>query len=149
MYQWETLVEWLDSEGMAKDLTEKKWLDEAERQKNIEHIIRVLEKWTRVHYVKELVETGQLMHFPWASVASIPELLNNPQLAERGFLVEAVDKTTGRSFKFPGTPVKMGRSPWQAGTGIPGAGKYNREVYQNRLGLTETEISDLKNEGVI
>jgi hypothetical protein len=43
----------------------------------------------------------------------------------------------------------MGRSSWQTGTDVPCTGEYNREVYQNRLGLTETEISDLKSKGVI
>ena len=27
-YQWETLVEWLDDEGLAGDLTDKKWQEE-------------------------------------------------------------------------------------------------------------------------
>jgi benzylsuccinate CoA-transferase BbsE subunit len=90
-YQWETLVEWLDSEGMAEDLKEKKWLDEAMRRKNIDHIIEVLEKWTRTHTVNELVETGQLMRFPWASVNRISDVVDNPQLNARGFFLEKTD----------------------------------------------------------
>jgi crotonobetainyl-CoA:carnitine CoA-transferase CaiB-like acyl-CoA transferase len=65
---WDTLVEWLASEGMAEGLTDTKWRDRAERDRNIFHIIGVLEKWTSTHRVEELVEKGQLMHFPWAEV---------------------------------------------------------------------------------
>jgi benzylsuccinate CoA-transferase BbsE subunit len=78
-HQWETLVEWLDSEGMAGDLTDKRWLVEIERQNHLQHIITVLEAWTLVHKVDDLVERGQLMHFPWARVSSIPDVIDNPQ----------------------------------------------------------------------
>jgi crotonobetainyl-CoA:carnitine CoA-transferase CaiB-like acyl-CoA transferase len=68
--QWETLVEWLASEGMAVDLTDEKWRDREERNRNVDHITEVLEKWTLSHKVEELVEKGQLMRFPWAEVAA-------------------------------------------------------------------------------
>jgi crotonobetainyl-CoA:carnitine CoA-transferase CaiB-like acyl-CoA transferase len=65
---WETLVELLAAEGMAEDLTEKRWLEREERHKNIGHIIEVLGKWAKRHTAAELEATGQLMHFPWAVV---------------------------------------------------------------------------------
>jgi crotonobetainyl-CoA:carnitine CoA-transferase CaiB-like acyl-CoA transferase len=147
--QWETLVEWLNSEGMAEDLTENKWLDEAEQQKNVQHIIDVLEKWTRSHTVKELVELGQLMRFPWASVDSIDQVVNNPQLKDRGFFVEARDPVSSQAYIFPGAPVKMGQSRWQVNPIIAPPGEYNREIYSRRLGLAESEIEELIRTGVI
>jgi crotonobetainyl-CoA:carnitine CoA-transferase CaiB-like acyl-CoA transferase len=148
-YQWETLVEWLNSEGRAGDLTESKWLNETERLNHIQHIITILEAWTLEHKIDELVETGQLMHFPWARVASIPDVVNNPQLNKRGFFAEATDSQSGQVYKFPGAPVKMSESPWQVNPAIPEAGEFNTEVYHNRLGLKEKEIAELKREGVI
>jgi len=65
---WDTLVEWLVSEGMAADLTSEKWRDREKRNRNIEHVLKVLKKWTLSHSVGELEEKGQLMHFPWAEV---------------------------------------------------------------------------------
>jgi crotonobetainyl-CoA:carnitine CoA-transferase CaiB-like acyl-CoA transferase len=67
---WETLVAWLDSEGMAGDLADRKWREREERNRGIEHVIEVLEKWTIKHKAAELVEKGQLMRFPWAVVAT-------------------------------------------------------------------------------
>jgi benzylsuccinate CoA-transferase BbsE subunit len=67
---WETLVAWLDSEGMAGDLTDKKWQEREERNRGIEHVIEVLERWTIKHKAGELAEKGQLMRFPWAVVAT-------------------------------------------------------------------------------
>jgi crotonobetainyl-CoA:carnitine CoA-transferase CaiB-like acyl-CoA transferase len=147
--QWETLVEWLDSEGMAEDLTGKKWLDTEVRLKHLDHIIEVLERWTRSHLVAELVEKGQLMRFPWAELTSIPGLMNSPQLKERGFWAEVKHPETGRKYKFPGVPFKLSRSPCQVGDKVPSIGEHNMDIYHRELGLSEGEIEALVRKGVI
>jgi benzylsuccinate CoA-transferase BbsE subunit len=111
LYQWETLVEWLASEGMAEDLADSKWLDRDYRLEHIGHVIEVLERWSRKHPAAELVEKGQAMRFPWAEVASITQLLASPQLQARGFWTEIEHPATGKKFKFPGAPVRLSRSP--------------------------------------
>ena len=145
--QWETLVEWLDAEGMAEDLTDKKWLDREKRLQQIDHVIDVLERWTKSHTVAELVEKGQLMHFPWAEVTSIPGLMDSPQLKERGFFVEVEHPQSGKKYKFPGVPCKLSRSPWRVGSHVPTVGEHNKEIYQE-LGLSEKEIEALIKQGV-
>ncbi len=66
--QWETLVELMASENMAEDLTDSKYLNRDERDRNINHIIEVMKCWTLKHEAGKLEELGQLMHFPWAAV---------------------------------------------------------------------------------
>ena len=128
--QWETLVEWLDAEGMAEDLIDNKWLDREERLQQLEHIIEVLERWTCSHTVAELVEKGQLMHFPWAEVTSIVGLLDSSQLTGRGFFVEVEHPYSGKKCKFPGAPCQLSRSPWRVGSHVPAVGEHNKEIYQ-------------------
>ena len=147
--QWGTLVEWLASEGMAEDLTDEKWLDRGERLQHLDHIIDVLERWTKTHTVAELVEKGQLLHFPWAEVTSIPGLVNSPHLWERDFWVEVEHPESGKRYKFPGAPCKLSRSPWRVGSKVPKPGEHNIEVYKRELGLTEEEIEALIKQGVI
>ncbi len=147
--QWETLVEWLDAEGAAQDLMDEKWLDREERFQHLDHIIEVLEQWTRSHTVAELVEKGQLMHLPWAEVTSVPGLIDSPQLKERGFFVEVEHPETGKKYKFPGAPCKLSRSLWQVGCRVPSAGEHNRKIYHQELGLSQEEIKALTREGVI
>jgi benzylsuccinate CoA-transferase BbsE subunit len=100
-YQWHTLVEWLESEGMAGNLTDEKWLDREYRLEHIDHVIEVLGRWTKTHPVAELVEKGQAMRFPWAGVASIAELLASPQLKARSFWAEIEHPETGEKLSFP------------------------------------------------
>jgi crotonobetainyl-CoA:carnitine CoA-transferase CaiB-like acyl-CoA transferase len=108
-YQWQTLVEWLASEGMAEDLTDEKWQDRGYRLEHLDHVIAVLGRWTESHNVVGLVEKGQLMRFPWAEVSSISGLMASPQLKARNFWVEVEHPKTGKKYKFPGVP-------WQVGT---------------------------------
>jgi len=147
--QWETLVEWLDAEDMAEDLTDKRWLDREERLKHPDHINTILEKWTRSKKAAELVEKGQLMRFPWAEVTSIPDLLQSPQLTERNFFSEIVCADTGMKSKCPGAPCQLSRSPWRAGGRVPGVGEHNLDIFHGELGLPVAEIENLKGQGIV
>ncbi len=146
--QWETLVEWLDAEGMAEDLTDAKWRDREQRLRHLDHISGVLEKWTGSHTVNELVETGQLMRFPWAGITSISGLVGSPQLAERNFFVDVEGSKPGRKVKYPGPPVKLSRSPWRIGGRVPAKGEHNAEIYL-QLGLSVAEMEALRARGII
>jgi len=146
---WETLVEWLDSEGMAADLTDERWRDRDEKNRGIDHIIDVLERWTLTHTVAELEEKGQLMRFPWAGIKSIPQLLESSQLEERNYFTEIAIGDTKKKYRAPGTPVKMSGSPWRTGSRLAVPGESNHELYAKELGLTENEMDRLSGEGVI
>jgi benzylsuccinate CoA-transferase BbsE subunit len=102
-YQWPTLVEWLDSDGMAEDLADGKWQDRDYRLKNIDHVIEVLERWTKSQAKAELVEKAQLMRFPWAEVATILDLLASSQLKARDFWVDV--EHDGQKYKLPRSGV--------------------------------------------
>ena len=149
LQQYPTLVELLDAEGMAEDLTDKKWRAREEWLKQRNHIAYVLERWTRSHTVAELVEKGQLMHFPWAEVTPISRLMDSPQLRERDFWVEVEHPESGKKYRFPGAPCKLSRSPWRVGRKVPGIGQHNRDIYHQELGFSNNEVENLVREGVI
>jgi len=140
--QWETLVEWMASEGMADDLTDDQWSDEAYRLIHFDHILQVVKRWTLTHTSDELFELGQLMHFPWAPVQSPQEVLDNPQLKARHFFIDV-------SHPEMDTPLTYPRAPYQWGCSLerrkraPRIGEDNIEVYQEELGLSEQEMERL------
>jgi len=146
LMQWETLVEWLDSEGLASDLTEERWQDEGYRTRHLDHIIDVLQRWTRTHTTLELFELGQLMRFPWAPVASPQDITASPQLKARDFWVNVAHPEANASFTYPGAPYKC-RSPW-ALKRAPLVGEHNTQIYQE-LGLTQDKLDQLYSQKVI
>ena len=147
--QWETLVEWMDSEGMAEDLKEEKWREEEYRIRNIEHILQVLERWTKTHTVTGLFELGQSMRFPWAPVYSPEEVLESPQLKERSFFIDVYHPEIGTSFKYPGMPYQLSSSPLNRWKRAPLIGEDNVRIYQRELGFSDEELQRLSSLGVI
>ena len=140
--QWDILVEWMKSEGMAGDLQEEKYLEEEYRIAHMDHIIEVLERWTKIHTTKELFELGQLMHFPWAPIYSLEEVLNNPQLKAREFFTGVEHPEINKSISYPGSPYKFTSSldRWKR---APLIGEDNIQVYQKEFGLSKEELERL------
>jgi benzylsuccinate CoA-transferase BbsE subunit len=147
--QWGTLIEWMDSEGMAGDLRDESYGKEAYRLSHIDHIIQVLERWTKSHTTRELFELGQLMSFPWAPISSPVEVLGNPQLKARQFFMDVGDPESGTSFKYPGTPYQFRHSSLRQWKRAPLPGENNFQIYYGELGLSEEEVKRLSSAGVI
>jgi benzylsuccinate CoA-transferase BbsE subunit len=149
LQQWETLVEWMASEGMAEDLIEEKWKEEEYRQSHVDHIIEVVGRWTKTHTAQELFELGQLMHFPWAPVCSPEEVVENPQLKSRGFLVEVAHPEIGTSINYLGAPYKSDYSSLEQWKRAPLIGEDNIQIFQKELGLSDEDLRRLSSINVI
>ncbi len=148
-HQWETLVEWMESEGMAEDLRDRKWDDGEYRMRHLDHIIEVLSRWTRTHTKTELFELGQLMGFPWAPVSSPMEVAGSPQLKARNFFFDTAHPEVGISFRYPGLPFKSSRGFTRKQKRAPLVGEDNVHVYRGELGLSEKELIRLSSMNVI
>ena len=147
--QWETLVEWMNSEGMAEDLRDEKYLEEEYRLRYVDHIIEVFKRWTKNHSTHELLELGQLMRFPWAPVNSPNEVVNNPQLKARGFFIEVNHPEIGTSLNYPGAPYRFSSSLLDRWKRAPLIGEDNIQIYQGDLGLSGKELQELSSMGAI
>ena len=147
--QWETLIEWLDSEGMADDLKDPNWEDGQFRAEHADHVIEVLGRWTKTHTVKELFELGQLMRFPWAPIQSPMEVANCPQLKAREFFVSPEHSDDDAALMYPRIPYRFGPAITVPQKPAPEPGEDNREIYQKELGISDEELRRLHSMGVI
>lgn len=146
---WETLVEWMDAEGMAADLKQEKYRDEAYRLAHFEHFIVLLEKWTRTHTCKELFQLGQLMRFPWAPVYSPREVIESDQLASRDFFYTMDHTESGYQITCPAFPARISGVSGIRHASAPRIGEHNIHIYHNELGMSLEEIEKLSSLGVI
>jgi len=147
--QWETLVEWMDTEGMSGDLKEERYKEEEYRFRNLDHIMEIIQQWTKTHTTNELFELGQLMHFPWGPVYSPEEVLDSRQLIERGFFIDVDHPEIGASIRYPGVPYKFNLFSLNQWKRAPFIGEDNIKIYQEELGLSEEEIRRLSTNNVI
>jgi len=146
---WDTLVEWLEADGMAADLKEDMWRDEQYRRSRSDHVISILQKWTLAHSVAELFETAQLMRFPWAPVRSPGEVLDCPQHKAREFFVETDHLESGMRLCFPGMPFRSGHTPRCPARTAPLPGEHNRQIYAQELGIPATDLEKLYHQKTI
>ena len=131
---WDVLINWLDSEGMAGDLKEERWQESAYRRQRFDYIVDILTRWTRIHTRDELFELGQLMHLPWAPVCTLEEMVNSVQLSARNFFVSVEHPEHGAHFPYPGFPCKFSR-PLRNARRAPLIGEHNAHVYQGKVWL--------------
>jgi crotonobetainyl-CoA:carnitine CoA-transferase CaiB-like acyl-CoA transferase len=148
-HHWDTLFEWIDSEGMASDLKDPKWKDPQLRNEHFDHIVEILTRWTKTHTVKELFEMGQLMRFPWGPVQSPLEVTTSPQLRARDFFKPIMDSEGDAVMECPGSPYKLDPSFPPRLSSAPEAGQDNRDIYQKELGIPEEELKRLTALGAI
>ena len=146
--EWDILVDWLDSEGMASDLKEERWQDEQYRRQHWNHIVDILTQWAKIHTRAELFELGQLMHLPWAPVASLEEMVNSAQLLGRNFFVSVSHPELATHFSYPSAPTKFSSATVKLRR-APVIGEHNARVYQEKLGLSISELKKLSASKVI
>lgn len=147
--QWHTLVDWLDGEGMAEDLTEEKWQNEGFRRDHAPHVIEVLTKWTRTHTVDELFHLGQLMGFPWAPVCAPDQVPASVQLQSRKFFRHSLTPHGPATVTYPGLPYRFSPPFKLPEKRAPFHGEHNDNVYKGVLGIGRDVLSDLASKGVI
>lgn len=113
--QWDTLVEWLNCEGTGRDLAGYEWKDPERRRQGVDHVIEVLESFTRTRSAEDLQERAQLMGFPWARVNTPSDVAASAQFKMRGFFVRETIGLMG-TLEFPGFPAVLKRPLSKQGT---------------------------------
>jgi crotonobetainyl-CoA:carnitine CoA-transferase CaiB-like acyl-CoA transferase len=85
---WDDLLAWMVEAGEAEDLTDEVWQDPVHRWQHREHVDAVVSAFSRRRTTAEMAREGRERALPWAAVATPADLLDNPQLAHREFLLE-------------------------------------------------------------
>ena len=83
-------------------------------------------------------------------INTVAEVVEDPQLQARGMIADHWDDRIGRNVKGPGVVPVLSETPGTiryAGSSRPG--QHNGDVYGGLLGRSETELDDLRAEGVL
>ena len=147
---WDELRGWMAEDGMVGDLMDEKYdsLFVLRGDQSL-HIEELIESWTLTHTRAEITGRGQGGHHPWGPVTTPEELLDNPQLWDRGFLMNVEHPGLGATLTYPGAPYIFSESPWKLRSTAPSVGEHNADVYGDELGLSPRELSELSRSGVV
>ena len=109
---WDDLRDWMAQDGMVGDLMEEKYNDRfILRGEHSGHIEEVIQNWALGHTRQEITDWGQDRHHPWGPAATPEELIENPQLWDRGFFIETDSPNTGPGWCILARPTSCRKHP--------------------------------------
>lgn len=103
---WRTLVEWLDTLGLALDLGGEEYLSLAYRQEHFSYIQNIIESFFLMQDSATVYREAQERGLPLGPVLAPEELFEDPHLQAREFFVP-VKLPTGGEALFPGSPYRF------------------------------------------
>jgi len=144
--QWELLAKHLDRKDL---ISHPDFSNREDRKKNRLRLKAELETVLTTRSVEEWIKELNQIGVPAGPVLSIPEVLNHPQIADRGLIanlnnisnVEDSIEILKTAAIFNGQHLEVGNNP-------PALGADNEKIYSD-IGLNKEEINNLKEEGVI
>jgi formyl-CoA transferase len=119
------------------------------RGENQEEIDGIVAAWAAGHDAREIDELLNEQGVVCGPIYTIADIFEDPQVQARGMLVEAEDPEFG-TYVGPGVVPRFSETPggvrWSA---TWDEGSHNREIYCELLGLSESELAGLQDEGVV
>ena len=102
---WQSLVEWMESLGVATDLTDPAYDHLPHRQANFPHIQSILEAFFLIQNAEDAYHEGQARGLPIAVVNSPDDVLHDEHLQARVFF-ETIEHEDGTPAVYPGPPIR-------------------------------------------
>ncbi len=114
---------------------------------NADAIDAAMDGWLAEHDKFDVVRRAQELRLPFTEVLTPEEILRDPHLAARGFLVE-IAHPAAPALRQPGAAAQLSATPWRVER-APLVGEQTRDVLGGLLGLGDDEIARLREAGVV
>lgn len=151
----ENLVKWMKESGMCPDwLAKLDWWKDYNaavlKQDLADKVGKAIEAFTLTKTKDELYEEGAFSRFILiAPVSSTRDISNDIQLKARNYWVKIPHPELGESLPYCGPFVPMTETPPIPTRRAPLIGEHNSEIYLTELGISEADLKQHKNKGII
>ncbi len=142
---WRRLAKIIGGEALAEDNRYKTSRDRIERSDELEQLIG---KWIAQKKFSEIEKTLVRAGVPVGGILRASDIAEDPHYHERDSLIEFDDPVNGK-IAMPGVIPKLSKTPGGVKWTGPSLGAHNQEIYEGLLEKTNTELSELKTDGVI
>jgi benzylsuccinate CoA-transferase BbsE subunit len=146
------LIDLANESGMAleiKDYDWRTWNASTITQEAADRIFQPIADFLKTKTKAELFNEAFKRSMLLAPVNNISEVVESPQLKERGFWVEVEHPELGTTLTYPGFPMKVSGLSYRPQRRAPLIGEHNEEVYMGELGLSKSALVLLKAQGII
>jgi crotonobetainyl-CoA:carnitine CoA-transferase CaiB-like acyl-CoA transferase len=138
-----------DAIGRAELADDERFATHVARGDNQDEIEGIIADWARERDASEIDRVLNEAGVICGPIYTIADIFDDPQFQARDMLLEHVDPEFG-PYIGPGIVPKLTRTPgavrWSA---TWDEGSHNQEVYGGLLGLTDDELAELREEGVL
>src|SRR5438094_52830 len=141
---WKSLVTICGRPELAGD---PRYADRRDRVQFVDEIDAMIEAWTEKHTKHEALEILAGAGIPCGAVLDSNEVLADPHMKARGMITELEHPRRGK-YPMPANPVRLSASPTEVAR-APLLGEHNAEIYGRLLGYGDTELEQLRKDGVI
>jgi formyl-CoA transferase len=141
---WETLCAALGKPELAKD---PRFASSQARAQHAQELRQEITAWTSQRdkhtAMKQLAEAG----VPASAVFDTADVFKDRHLNERGFFQTVTHPVAG-TLRLMGSPLRMSRSPVRLEP-APLLGQHSRDILRAELGLSDAELAELSDKGVV
>jgi len=122
----------VDAADLVHLLDDPQFATAEARLRNQDAIETIVQQWVGLHPANTVVEAMDAAGVPCAKVATIGEVVNNPQLRHRNQIVDIAHPTVG-TYTTHGVTVTMHETPGQIARPSPLLGEHTQEVIDEWL----------------
>jgi CoA:oxalate CoA-transferase len=142
-----TLVTAMGMPELGRDPRFKSPSARLERHDEVNHVVA---DWVKDRTVAEVMRVlgPEGANVPCAPVMTLDRLVTDPHVRAREMIVDLPHEKLGR-IPVTGVPFKLSESPGSIDHLGPELGQHNEEIYGGLLGLSASEMDQLRNDGVI
>ncbi len=125
-----------------------RFLTSNDRSENRHELEEIFQSWLDAHTRMEVFDAAQRAGLPGGPVLHSHETVENEHFRARGYFQDVVHPVHGRLWH-TGLPFILNDVPRSASTPAPEAGADSREVLMEYVGVSEEEMRELEDSGVV
>ena len=144
-HEWKTLCKVMGNPAWTRD---QRFATSTGRGKNKKALDVYISEWTIEHNAEDIAVSLQDAGVQAGIVQNAEDLANDPQLASRGFFTEIANSISGKT-RTDTFPVIFRSGSQMCLKAAPQLGEDNKYVFRELIGLSDMEIEDFREQGII
>lgn len=136
---WDSLVRWMDEQGMAINLTDASFSNIEHRQQNMQEIQMLLECFFMVQDADTVFHQGQARGLPIGILNAPEDLFADPHLTARNFFT-SVQQADGRTVPYPGPSLCLSSASHTTRRRAPLLGEHNEEILGEAPTVNQSQV---------
>ena len=135
--------------GQPELATDERFVDHNARGNNVALLDGLVAEWTSTMTVKELDAHLEKHGVVTGPIYSIADIAKDPHYRDRKMVRQVNDEALG-SIAVPGVAPRLSKTEGDiAWLGPQELGSHNKEIYGSLLGISDNELDELSNDGII